>query len=521
MSRATKRPNILLIMADQMAAPALPVYGHPVVKAPKLQALAEAGVVFDSAYCASPLCAPARFSMFAGQLPSRIGAYDNAAEFPASVPTFLHYLRALGYQTSLSGKHHFIGPDQLHGAEERLTSDIYPADFGWTPSWETPDEALSWHHNLLSVVEAGPCRRDLQIDFDDETAYQSVRKLYDLARSADERPFFHLVSFTHPHDPYNITPEYWGRYDHVAIDLPSVPAIPYAERDPHSRRLYDNYKMGDYRITDEHIRNARHAYYGAISYVDDRVGELLRALEATGLSDDTLVVFTGDHGDMLGERGMWYKMSFFEWSVRVPLIVYAPGRFAPRRVARHVSHLDLLPTLIELAGGGLAPVEPLDGRSLLPLLEGDASAWGDDTVYGEYLAEGSISPLLMVRHGRYKYVYCAEDPAQLYDLEADPQELHNLAGQGDFRALERQMAALLEARWSAAERAALTEHVILSQKRRRLVGEALLRGRSNAWDFAPRLNEAGRYVRNESATLGDIERQARLPRTAAPAPDAA
>ena len=126
-------PNILLIMADQMAAPALPCYGHPVVQAPNISRLAREGVVFDSAYCNSPLCAPSRAVLVTGQLPSRTGAYDNAAEFPASVPTFGHYLRAMGYHTSLCGKMHFIGPDQLHGFEERLTTDIYPADFGWTP----------------------------------------------------------------------------------------------------------------------------------------------------------------------------------------------------------------------------------------------------------------------------------------------------------------------------------------------------------------------------------------------------
>lgn len=477
-------------------------------------------MVFDSAYCASPLCGPARFSLFAGQLPSRIGAYDNAAEFPASIPTFLHYLRTMGYRTCISGKQHFVGPDQLHGAEERLTSDIYPADFGWTPNWADPDEKLSWHHNMLSVVEAGPCQRDLQIDFDDETAYQSVRKIYDLARDNDSRPFFLMTSFTHPHDPYNITREYWDRYDHEAVDLPSVPNIPYGDRDPHSQRLHDNYRMDDYQLTEERIRNARHAYYGAISYVDDRVGDLLRALEDTGLASNTIVVFTGDHGDMLGERGMWYKMSFFEWSARVPMIIHAPSRFTPHRVTHNVSHVDLLPTLIELAGNGTVPelAEPVEGTSLVALMENRESGWSD-TVYGEYMGEGSITPILMVRQGRYKYIYCETDPAQLYDLVADPQELNNLAGRLEYQEIEQTMVARLETRWSPADRQTLTKQVLLSQQRRRLVGTALLQGRHNAWDFEPQLNEVRRYVRNGLVTLGDIERQARLPRNEAPLPE--
>ncbi|MCH8154106.1 MAG: sulfatase-like hydrolase/transferase, partial [Proteobacteria bacterium] len=141
-----KSPNILIVQADQMAAPALPFYGHPVVRAPHMTALAERGVVFENAYCNSPLCAPSRFSMLAGLMPSAIGAYDNAAEFPASVPTFAHRLRAAGYRTLLAGKMHFVGPDQLHGFEERLTTDIYPADFGWTPDWEAPEAHQDYFH---------------------------------------------------------------------------------------------------------------------------------------------------------------------------------------------------------------------------------------------------------------------------------------------------------------------------------------------------------------------------------------
>ena len=176
---ADPAPNLLLIMADQMAASALPVYGHELVKAPNIEALAADGVVFDSAYCNFPLCAPSRFSMLSGQLPSRIGAYDNAAEFPSSIPTLAHYLRAMGYHTCLGGKMHFVGADQLHGYEERLTTDIYPADFGWTPNWDDPAHRYSWYHNMLSVVEAGVYARTSQLDFDDEVAFQGVQKIYD------------------------------------------------------------------------------------------------------------------------------------------------------------------------------------------------------------------------------------------------------------------------------------------------------------------------------------------------------
>ena len=139
-----RRPNILILMADQMIPQALGAYGNPTVRTPHIDRLAEGGVVFDSAYCNSPLCAPSRYVFLSGRLPSAIGGYDNAAEFPSAVPTFAHYLRLAGYQTILSGKMHFCGADQLHGFEERLTTDIYPADFGWTPDWTRPQERPSW-----------------------------------------------------------------------------------------------------------------------------------------------------------------------------------------------------------------------------------------------------------------------------------------------------------------------------------------------------------------------------------------
>lgn len=184
----SRPPNILFIMADQMAAPALPFHGHPVVKTPNLSRLAAEGVVFDNAYCNYPLCAPSRFALLSGRLPSAIGAFDNAAEFASSVPTFVHYARAAGYRTCLSGKMHFVGADQLHGFEERLTTDVYPADFGWTPDWGNGALAYDWSHHMASVIEAGPCHRSLQIDFDEETAHQAVQKIYDYGRTADEAP---------------------------------------------------------------------------------------------------------------------------------------------------------------------------------------------------------------------------------------------------------------------------------------------------------------------------------------------
>ena len=197
-------PNFLILMADQLTARALPAYGNKIAKTPHMDALAAAGVVFDSFYCNSPLCAPSRFSFLSGRQVSAIGAYDNAAELPAQVPTFAHYLRRAGYQTVLSGKMHFCGADQLHGFEERLPPiSIRPTSAGRRTGARF-EHRPSWYHSMDSVTQAGPCTRTNQIDFDDEVVFNARQKLFDMARAKDRRPFCMVASMTHPHDPYVI-----------------------------------------------------------------------------------------------------------------------------------------------------------------------------------------------------------------------------------------------------------------------------------------------------------------------------
>lgn len=187
---AVSQPNILYIMADQLAAPQLKMYNpESQIKTPNLDRLASTAVQFDSAYCPSPLCAPSRMSMITGLLPMRIGAFDNASQISSELPTYSHYLRSKGYHTALAGKMHFVG-DQLHGYEQRLTSDIYPADFGWAVNWDEPDTRLEWYHNASSILQAGPCGRSNQLDFDEEVMFKSTQYLWDHVREGPKkRPF--------------------------------------------------------------------------------------------------------------------------------------------------------------------------------------------------------------------------------------------------------------------------------------------------------------------------------------------
>jgi choline-sulfatase len=503
-----RRPNLLLIMVDQLAAGWLPAYGHPVVQAPNLTRLARDGVVFESAYCPSPLCLPSRAGMLTGKLPSRMGVYDNASELPASSPTVAHHLRLHGYATSLAGKMHFVGPDQLHGFEERLTTDVYPADLIWTPDWRRPvGERLPWYHTMESVMRPGVCEASMQLDYDAEVTFYARRRIFDFARDGRRDPFFLVASFSHPHDPWEIPARYWELYDPEAIPPPSVPAPSLSEADPHSRRLREMLGVDEAGLSAEQVRTARHAYFAAMSYVDERIGEVLAALRDAELEDETIVVFTADHGEMLGERGLWYKMCFFEPSARVPLVVRAPGLVSAGRVAEPVSLLDIAPTLLELAGHPRAGelTAELDGTSLVSLRDG-RPATRRGAVVAEYLAEGVTSPALMIRRGSHKFVSCGGDPAQLYDLAHDPLELVNLADRPAQADLRRSFSDAAAARWDVG---VLERAVLESQGERHLVAQALSTGRRTPWDYQPNVDAGNRYVRS-GADLYELQRRARL-----------
>jgi choline-sulfatase len=492
--------NFLLVIADQLAARSLHAYGNAVVKTPNLDRVADEGVVFESAYCSSPLCAPSRASFITGRLPSRIGAYDNGAELPASVPTIAHHLRARGYRTALAGKMHFIGPDQLHGFEERLTPDIYPAGMHWIPDWEAPlSEHKPWYHDMSSVFEAGISEASLQMEYDEQVTSKSVRAIGDLA--AGDRPFLLVASFSHPHDPWEVPAAYWDKYKDASIDAPSVSAIADDALDPHSRRIREMCKGLGTEVPVEVVLRARRGHYAAISYVDDKLGLLVQALDDAGIRNETVVIFAADHGEMLGERGLWYKMNFFEPSATVPLIVSAPGTFGSRRVDANVSLLDLTPTLLELAtphpashGEADLPTRwggEFDGASLVPLL-GGGNAARTDTVVGEYLAEGALAPVVMIRRGPLKFIASPGDPDQLFDVTADPDELVNLAAMPEHARDSRLFRQEVAARWDIG---ALREKVVASQRCRQLIADALTVGPQPDWDYRTADDTGERYVR--------------------------
>lgn len=497
------QPNILIFMVDQLNGTLFPDGPADWLHAPNLKALAARSTRFRNTYTASPLCAPGRASFMSGQLPRRTRVYDNAAEFASDIPTYAHHLRRAGYRTCLSGKMHFVGPDQLHGFEERLTTDVYPADFGWTPDYRKPGERIEWwYHNMGSVTGAGVAEITNQLEYDDEVAYHATRKVYDYARGGD-RPWCLTVSFTHPHDPYVARKKYWDLYADCEHLLPEIAAFDYEDQDPHSKRIFDANDWRSFDITEEDIKRSRRAYFANISYLDDKIGEVLEALEST--RQEATILFVSDHGDMLGERGLWFKMNFFEGSGRVPLMVSSPG-LAPGLIDTPVSTLDVTPTLAELAGISLDDIAPwTDGESVVSLAKG---AERTAPVAMEYAAEASNAPLVCLRYGKWKYIRCALDPDLLFDLDADPHELTNLAEDPTHKGTLDQLRAKSEARWDLD---AYDAEVRQSQARRWIVYEALRNGDYYPWDYQPLQKASERYMRNHM-DLNVLEENQRFPR---------
>lgn len=264
--------------------------------------------------------------------------------------------------------------------------------------------------------------------------------------------------------------------------------------------------LEDQDFTDAQIKRARRAYYGAVSYVDDCIGRLLEVLDQCRLRDNTIIMFSGDHGDMLGERDLWYKMSYFENSVRVPLLISDPAAFAPHRVPQNVSTLDILPTLVDLVGSKLIPGLPMDGLSMMPHLKGLP---GHDTVFAEYMGEGTAAPLFMIRRGVWKFIRCRVDPDQLFNLHTDPKELVNLTKSTDeeVQAVYKAFSDEADAKWDYN---AIEADVYAQQRRRRFVNSSLKQGRWTSWDYQVPDDSQNKYIRSHM-DLDDLELRARFP----------
>lgn len=501
------RPNILFIVSDQMTAALTGVYGHPVVQTPSLERLAEKGVRFDAAYTPFPLCSPGRACIMTGRHASAIGAWDNGALLPADQPTFAHYLSNAGYDTVLSGKMHFIGPDQLHGFRRRMNTDIYSSDFDWVkPEWiaikedrgQNPEEVMSKRpqYNARGYTGEGVQidRWHTPLSHDEEVHFRAIEYLRAQGRvqrdHADAAPFLLCASYHHPHEPFWPPQEYWDLYEDAEIELPEFPANLDETYSALDRSLNAYHGTRRYNLRDpEGLYRLRRAYYALTTYMDRKVGELLDTLEANGLAENTIVIFTSDHGDMLCEKEMVQKRCFYEWSCRIPLIVRFPdGWKGGTTYTQPVSLLDLLPTFAELAG--VETLLPHDGLSLLTQLAETAT---DRIVYAQ-AHEAVGMPCIMARQGQYKYNYIHGHAPQLFDLAADPGEWRNLATD---LAHQQQADRLRQAILTAFDPDTMVTENLASLHRRALIRDTMKR-HDQTWahdpHFDPRRGAMQQYL---------------------------
>lgn len=436
------RPNILLIMSDQHHPHIMGCEGDPVVRTPNLDRLAERGALFENCYCPSALCVPSRMSFMTSRYPSGNEVWTNGCHLSSDIPTFAHSLGAAGYESLLIGRMHFVGPDQRHGFERRLVGDVCSPYIGGPLPALTEEIFPGAGFNRKSFDLTGGGRTGYQI-YDEQVAGEAADYLKVHAGTpADERrPFCAVVGFVLPHCPF-ICPEEDSRYYEDKVTLPEP-----ADRYPtHPAIQLWQQTSGVEDLPQEKARRARAAYYGLVTHFDRQVGTVLDVLEQSGLAKDTVVIYVSDHGEMAGEHGLWWKLSHYEGSASVPLIVTWPGRIeGGRRLNQVVNLTDIGATMIDIGGG--APLPNTVGRSLLPLLDGEPIEWEDET-FCECCPYEALPASRMVRRGPWKLVYYAGFRPILFNLDADPNELHDLGEDPAHAEIVRDLTARVLDGWS-------------------------------------------------------------------------
>jgi choline-sulfatase len=434
-----KPANLIIIMSDEHNPKVMGCAGHPIVKTPHLDGLARAGTMFTSAYTTCPVCVPARAAFAVGKYVHQIGYWDNADAYDGAIPSWHHRLRDRGHHVVSIGKLHFRGHegDDYGFSEMQIPMQIVEGkgDLMGLVRRDLPERGLSWKIAKL----AGPGETPYTA-YDREICTRTQIWLREEAPKHREKPWVLFVSFVCPHFPLVAPADFYYQYRLEDMPLPKQydaaarPRHPYL-RDYASSFVYDRY------FDPEKLRKAVAAYYGLVSFVDDNIGKILRTLEATGLGAETRVLYTSDHGDNLGARGLWGKSTMYEEVAGVPLMMSGPDIPSGLRAATPASHVDTYPFIMECMGEDRP--EMYDGHpgvSLAALTQGAAP---ERNVLSEYHGMGSTTAAFMVRHGRYKYVHYVAYPPQLFDLESDPEELTDLAGDPAYTHVVEQCRARL------------------------------------------------------------------------------
>ncbi|MCG3198455.1 MAG: Choline-sulfatase [bacterium] len=452
----SEKPNILLILSDQHTPGVTGCYGNREVRTPNINALAAEGVTFDSAYCASPLCVPSRLSMLSGRFPHSIRVWSLADTIASTTPTWPLPLSIAGWRTVLCGRMHLVWPDRVHGFENRLCGDGYPTIRNHFAHWRDPEPEIADSASTIRDAGVGSSRHDAE---DDIATGHALKFLHEWKGSEGNRPFALCVGYYRPHTPFLAPPDLAALYENLDPELPD----PLEDLPPFYRSLARHFGLETSPPTPEQARRAVRRYYSMVTGIDRRVGALCDALKTRGLWDNTIVIYTSDHGESLGRHGLWFKGNFFEESARVPLIVRFPKRFrAGIRIADPVSLLDLFPTFCDFAGE--PPYDFLDGKSLLAALtEGQADP--DRAVFSEFCDYGIHTPTRMIRKGKWKLIFAAGYEPLLFDLEADPREKANLAGRAEHKSVVESLLEQLLRGWDPET---IRDRVLENQRNRDL-----------------------------------------------------
>ncbi len=451
--------NVLFIMSDEHSRHVLGAYGNGIVKTPHLDRLAGEGTLFENGYANCPICVPSRASFATGRYVHEIGCWDNAIPYTGSPPSFGHRLHEHGHRCDSIGKLHYRGSDDPNGFDNEIL----------------PLHVLDGKGDVQGMLRQDPPKRtstaqlagdagsgeSTYLAYDRQIRDAAIAWLGRAARERSDKPWCLFVSFVCPHFPLVAPPEFYALYPLDDLPLPRLRAPHEFPDHPVLRKLRAVQDYEDHFRDETHVRMAIAAYYGMVSFLDDNIGQVLRALEAGGLREDTLVVYTSDHGDNLGSRTFWGKSNMYEEAVGVPLILRGRGVPRGRRVETPVSLVDGYPTILEAVGVPRTEAERgLPGSSLLDLAQGEDAG---RTAFSEYHAVGSIAGIFMVRFGRWKYVHYEGYRPQLYDLEADPGETRDLAGEAGH---EEAIAEGLRRLRAICDPAEVTARAFADQERR-------------------------------------------------------
>jgi len=423
--------NMLFIMSDEHNRKIMGCAGHEMIKTPHMDALAARGVRFTDAYCNSPICVPSRASFATGTYPHQNRCWDNAMPYHGAMPSWHHRVREAGGVAVSIGKLHFRSADDDNGFTEEVMPLHVVDGEGDLLGLLRDKDAPPRKSTLGMAEEAGPGDSSYQ-RYDDRIIEAAVAWLHARAAAADGKPWALFVSLVCPHFPLISREEWYRLYPEAEIPLPLFYAESERPRHPWIEAMRRT-AIYDQAFNDERIRRAIAAYFGMVTFQDANLGRLMQALEETGLMATTRVIYTSDHGDNLGARGLWGKSNMYEDSAGVPLLMAGPGVPAGVICREPVSLVDAFPTILSTLG--IAPTEQdrrLPGRDLLDVVAGRV---GERSILSEYHAFGSISGAFMLRRGRHKLVAYAGLPAQLFDVVADPWEARDLAQEPGYAGL--------------------------------------------------------------------------------------